>query len=58
MFFKVVFDDMKTATELGIIKKTINDTNYAFDVTNEIDLDRLSKFITFDIKMRKTSVDK
>jgi len=54
MFFELKFEDQNVIKELGIIKKSETGSNYVYDLTHEIDINRLSKFITFDIKFRKS----
>jgi len=53
IFFEPKFENINVVNQFGITNKTINDNGYAFDSHSEVDLNRLSRFITFDIKFRK-----
>ena len=52
MFFSMIFEDTKVVEDFGIIKPS-GKNNYAFDTSHQVNLDRLSRFITFDMKLRK-----
>lgn len=54
MFFEMKFENNKLLEDFGLLKKsTTKADQYFTDSHSHLDLDRLSRFITFNMKFRK-----